>query len=290
MDKSTKVTVIVPAFNEEPVIGRVIQDVRTILEAEHIDFEVIVIDDGSYDETSKAAAMAGAIVHRHPYNIGNGAAVKRGIRMATGDIIVMMDGDGQHDARDIPRMLEYMPQYEMVVGARTRESESAWHRNLANRVFNSLATYIAGRKVEDLTSGFRAIDGAIARRIVYLFPNGYSYPSTATITLFHTGHSVKYIPIKAFARIGKSKIKPLRDGMRFLVILARMATLFTPLKLFLPLGGLIFFPGFFYAIIRLIVGKPWTLPIVISITGGLLIFTLGLISEQIALLRLRHFE
>ena len=178
----------------------------------------------------------------------------------------------------------------MVVGARNSESAGRLHRNLANRLFNIVASFIVASKVEDLTSGFRVIDADIAKKIVYLFPNGYSYPSTATIALFRAGHSVKYVPIKAAKRIGKSKIRLLRDGLRFLLILARMGTYFAPLRLFLPLGGLVFYPGFFYAIYRLAVGKAWTLPIVISITGGLLIFALGLISEQIATLRMSRSE
>ena len=290
MAKFGKISVVIPAFNEEQIIGRVIRDVIEVLASHKLFCEVIVVDDGSTDETSRVAAEAGAMVIRHPYNIGNGAAVKRGIRVATGDVIVMMDGDGQHNPNDIPRFLEHMPQYEMVVGARTAESEGKVHRNLANRLYNSIASYIAGKRVEDLTSGFRAINGRIAKSIAYLFPRGYSYPSTATIALFLGGYTVKYIPIKAAARVGKSKIKLLYDGMKFLFIIARVGTFYTPLRLFIPVGGLLFFPGFLYAIYKLIIGKPWTLPIVISLTGGLLIFVLGLISEQIALLRLSRSE
>jgi glycosyltransferase involved in cell wall biosynthesis len=285
MDKPVTVSVIIPAFNEERIIGKVIKKTIEVLELHQLDFEVIVVDDGSQDKTGETASQAGATVLKHPYNIGNGAAIKRGIHHSTGEIVVMMDGDGQHDPNDIPRMLEFFPEYEMVVGARSRESESQWHRNLANRCYSFLASYIVGRRVEDLTSGFRSINGDISRDIAHLFPNGYSYPSTATIAMFRSGYSVKYIPIKASARVGKSKIKLIRDGLRFLLILARIGTLFSPLRLFLPLGGMVFIPGFCYAVYRLMMGKPWTLPIVISITGGLLIFTLGLISEQIALLR-----
>ncbi|NLI80852.1 MAG: glycosyltransferase family 2 protein [Deltaproteobacteria bacterium] len=290
MAKFAKISVVIPAFNEEPVIGRVIREVIEVLASHKLFCEVIVVDDGSTDNTSRVAAEAGAMVIRHPYNIGNGAAVKRGIRVATGDVIVMMDGDGQHNPQDIPRFLEHMPHYEMVVGARTAESEGKVHRNLANRLYNSIASYIAGKRVEDLTSGFRAMNAKIAKSIAYLFPRGYSYPSTATIALFLGGYTVKYIPIKASARIGKSKIRLLYDGLKFLFILARVGTFYTPLRLFVPLGGLIFFPGFFYAIYKLIIGKPWTLPIVISITGGLLVFILGLISEQIALLRISRSD
>jgi glycosyltransferase involved in cell wall biosynthesis len=290
MQTSQKVSVVIPAYNEGGIIGKVIDQVREVLTLNSLDYEIIVVDDGSRDSTVDDAKAAGAKVVRHPYNIGNGAAVKRGIRHATGDVIVLMDGDGQHAPQDILRLLAHIPDYEMVVGARTKESEGQVHRNVANKIYNSLASYIAGRKVEDLTSGFRAIDAAVAKRVAYLFPRGFSYPSTVTIALFHAGQSIKYVPIKASARVGKSKIRLLYDGFKFLLILARLGTLFTPLRLFLPLSALVFYPGFFYAIYKLVIGKPWTLPIVISITGGLLIFALGLLSEQIALLRIGRSE
>lgn len=290
MNRLPKVSIVIPALNEEPVIGNVVKRVAEVMESHRYPFEILVIDDGSEDGTARAASIAGAKVIRHPYNLGNGAAVKRGIREAEGDAIVLMDGDGQHDPADIPRLLEYWPEYVMVVGARNNLSESELHRDLANKFYNLLASYIAGRKVEDLTSGFRLIDAGIAKKVAYLFPNGFSYPSTATIALFRSGHCVKYIPIKASARVGKSKIRLLRDGLKFLLIIARVGTLFTPLKLFIPLGSLMFLPGVSYAIYRLLIGKAWTLPIVISITAGLLILVLSLISEQIALLRLGKFE
>jgi glycosyltransferase involved in cell wall biosynthesis len=290
MQASNKVSIVIPAYNEGGIIGQVIEQVREVLTSNALDHEIIVVDDGSRDSTADDAQAAGAKVIRHPYNIGNGAAVKRGIRQATGDVIVLMDGDGQHDPRDILRLLIHIPDYEMVVGARTKDSEGQVHRNVANKFYNSLASYIAGRKVEDLTSGFRAIDAAVAKRVAYLFPRGFSYPSTVTIALFHAGQSIKYVPIKASARVGKSKIRLLYDGFKFLLILARLGTLFTPLRLFLPLSAAVFYPGFFYAIYKLFIGKPWTLPIVISITGGLLIFALGLLSEQIALLRIGRSE
>ncbi len=290
MNKSTRISVIIPAYNEALIIGTVVSQAVKVLETNQYNYEIIVIDDGSQDETSQVASEAGAIVLRRPYNIGNGAAVKRGIRQATGDVVVLMDGDGQHDPKDIPRLLEYLPQYEMVVGARTRESESELHRNLANNLYSMLASYIVGSRVQDLTSGFRAIDTEVAKSMVYLFPNGFSYPSTSTIALFRSGYTVRYIPIKASARVGRSKIKLLRDGIGFLLILMRIGVLFVPLKVFLPISAIVFFPGFFYALYRLFIERPWTLPIVISITMGLLIFVLGLISEQIALLRMARSE
>lgn len=288
MDRSKKVSVVIPAFNEEQVIGSVVRQTIQVLESCQLDYELIVVDDGSTDGTSRVASQAGATVLCHPYNIGNGAAIKRGIRYATGDTVIFMDGDGQHDPNDIPRLLDYVSQYELVVGARTRESEGQLHRNLANRLYNFLASYIVGYKVLDLTSGFRAVNGDVAREIMGMFPNGYSYPSTCTIAVFRSGYSVKYVPIEAVARIGRSKIKLLRDGIGFLLILVRIGVVFTPLRIFLPIASSVFLPGFFYAIYKLFVGRPWTLPIVVSLTGGLLIFSLGLIAEQVALLRMHR--
>jgi glycosyltransferase involved in cell wall biosynthesis len=277
--------VIIPAYNEEKVIGKVVTGVKEVLDHEGYKFEILVIDDGSSDNTAEEAIKAGADVLRRPYNMGNGAAVKHGIRNAKGDFLVMLDADGQHNPRDIPRMLNYFPEYDMVVGARSRESEGEIHRNLANILYNLLASYVVGHQVEDLTSGFRAIKGSLAKRVAYLFPNGYSYPSTCTIIIFRMGYGVKYIPIIAKTRIGISKIKILRDGFRFLLIIIRIGIFFAPSRIFIPIATLVFTPGFIYAIYRLFVGKAWTLPIVISITGGLLFFVLGLISEQISMLR-----
>lgn len=285
-----ELSIIIPAFNEEKVIAQVVREVCAVLNNEGCNFEVLVIDDGSEDDTAEVAESAGARVLRHAYNIGNGAAIKHGIRWAQGAILVMMDGDGQHDAKDIPRLLQHIRKHQMVVGARNSNSDSELHRDLANRFYNTLATYVVGRRVEDLTSGFRAVHTNIAKRLVYLLPNGYSYPSTITIALFRSGYAVKYIPIKASARVGKSKIKLLRDGLGFLLIVTRIGVFFAPMRIFLPVAVITFLPGFLYAIYRLAIGRAWTLPIAISVLIGLLIFMLGLISEQIALLRIDRSE
>jgi glycosyltransferase involved in cell wall biosynthesis len=285
-----KVSVIIPAYNEEQAIRQVVIQVKQVLETCHYEHEILVVDDGSVDKTAEEAAQGGAVVLQRPYNIGNGAAVKHGIRHATGDVVLLMDGDGQHDPADIPRLLSDIDRYEMVVGARQAESETELHRDMANGLYNRLASYVVGYKVKDLTSGFRAIKAKVAKNIVYLLPNGFSYPSTSTVVLFRSGYSVKYVPIKTAARIGQSKIRLLRDGLGFLFILLRIAVMFVPMRIFLPLSAVIFLPGFSYAIYRLILGRSWTLPIVISITAGLLIFALGLISQQISLLRMDRSE
>lgn len=284
-----RVSVVIPAYREEAVIGRVVARVGEMLGA-YPGSEVLVIDDGSPDGTGAAAALAGARVIRHPYNKGNGAAIKTGIRSASGDVIVFMDGDGQHDPADIPRLLEHMDCYEMVVGARSQGSYSELHRRLANLAYNRLATYICGACVMDLTSGFRAVRADLARKFCHLLPNKFSYPSTMTIVMFKAGYSVRYVSIEVAKRVGTSKIRVVRDGFRFLVIIFKIATLFEPLKVFLPLGLLVLLPGVVYAIHKLIIGRPWTLPIMISVSMGCLVIVLGLISEQIALLRTVQFD
>jgi glycosyltransferase involved in cell wall biosynthesis len=285
-----KVSVVIPAYNEEQAIRQVVSDVRQVLTSCGHEHEILVISDGSTDQTAAEATAGGATVLERPYNIGNGAAVKHGIRQASGDVILLMDGDGQHNPADIPRLLQQIDRYEMVVGARVAESDTELHRDMANGLYNRLASYVVGYKVKDLTSGFRAIKAKVAKKIVYLLPNGFSYPSTSTVVLFRSGYSVSYVPIKTAARLGQSKIRLLRDGLGFLFILLRIAVMFVPMRIFLPLSAVIFFPGFFYAIYRLALGRSWTLPIVISITAGLVIFALGLISAQISLLRMDRSE
>ncbi len=284
-----KITVVIPAFREEAAIGPVVTQVIEVLKS-YAASEVIVVDDGSPDGTGAAAAAAGARVIRQPYNKGNGAAIKAGIRHADGDIIVFMDGDGQHRPADIPRLVAGMDQYEMVVGARSPRSVSEWYRRQANRFYNVLATYICGTCVLDLTSGFRAVRADLARKFCHLLPNRFSYPSTMTIVMLKAGYSVRFVTIDTVARVSKSKLNPLRDGLRFFFIIVKVATLFEPLKIFLPIGLLVLLPGVVLAIYRLIIGRPWTLPIVISVSVGALIIVLGLISEQIALLRTVQFD
>jgi glycosyltransferase involved in cell wall biosynthesis len=285
-----KVSVIIPAFNEALSIAQVVADIARVLDAEPLDYEVLVVDDGSTDGTAELAEEAGATVIQRPYNNGNGAAVKNGIRHADGDIILLMDGDGQHRAEDIPLLVAELDRYEMAVGARTAQSETKLHRDIANRVYNILATYIVGHHVEDLTSGFRAIDGRVARKVAYLFPNGFSYPSTCTISLFRAGYSVTYVPIHTRMSYGNSKIRVVRDGIGFLFILLKIGTLYAPMRIYLPVALAVLLPGFVVAAYRLLIGRPWSIPIVISFTAGLLIFALGLISEQIALLRMSRFD
>ena len=279
--------------NEADIIGDTLQGIRTSLKLLTQDFEIIVIDDGSTDATADAARAAGAAVISHPYNLGNGAAIKTGIRRARGELLITIDGDGQHDPADIPKLLDLSSRYDMVVGSRNRASDTAVYRDLANRLYNTLATYIAGRKIDDLTSGFRVIKTHIARQFIYLLPNTFSYPSTLTLSVVRAGYSLGYIPIRFSRRAGKgrSKIKPVNDGFRFLMIILRISVFYAPLKVFLPLSTLLFVLGVGYGAVRVWV---WHLAYgqtsALLMSTAVLVFMMGLISEQIAQLRFDRSE
>src|SRR5262249_12751968 len=223
---------------------------------------------------------------RHPYNIGNGAAVKTGVREASGDIIVMMDGDGQHSPADIPRLISFIGDYDMVVGARTRDSDAAMYRNIGNNVFNRYASYIVSYPIPDLTSGFRALKSPILKKFVYLLPNGFSYPSTLTIAMFQSGFRVKYEPIVAPARVGRSKIRPIKDGLSFLLKITQLGIIFVPMKIFLPISIVFETLGLAYGAYLLIHLHVFSNMAALLIMVGIVIFLFGLIAHQIATLRM----
>jgi glycosyltransferase involved in cell wall biosynthesis len=256
-----------------------------------IDFEILVVNDGSSDNTGVVAERAGATVIRHAYNMGNGAAIKTGIRNASGDVIVMLDGDGQHNPRDIPRLLAEIDKHAMVVGARSKSSQTQWHRDLANTIYNLMASYVCGRPIPDLTSGFRAIWTKLARDFVYLLPNTFSYPSTLTLATIRAGHCVKYLEIEVVPRVGRSKIKLFRDGTRFLVIIFRITTLFSPLKIFLPISAGLLILGIAWYIYNFVfVYRHFPPTSVILILSSVFVFLTGLVSAQIAQLRFDRSE
>ena len=286
MDKSAKISVIIPAFNEEQIIGKVVAEVSAILESCNLNYEVIVIDDGSGDNTAHEASKAGAQVFQHPYNIGNGAAIKSGIRAAQGDIFVFMDGDGQHDPNDIIRLLEHIPEYDMVVGARSFDSQATFGRALGNKAFNWFASYVAKFRIPDLTSGFRAIKADIARSFLYLLPNTYSYPTTITLGVLRSGNSIKYLPIQMQKRqTGSSQVKIIRDGVRFFMIITRICTLYSPMRIFLPVSFLMFVLGTLnYAVTYFTKGRFTNMSALLYMTS-VLIFMMSLISEQICQMR-----
>jgi len=286
MNAKPEISVLIPAVNEAEIIADVVSGVRAAMQKLNRPYEILVIDDGSTDETALRAEDAGARVISHPYNIGNGAAVKTGIRQAKGEILVMMDGDGQHNPEYIAPMLEKIGQYDMVVGARTSESESHIHRDLANRLYNLFASYICKRKIQDLTSGFRAVKADIARQFVSMLPNSFSYPTTITMGVIHEGYSLAYVPIKTNRRVGKSKIRLIADGSRFLLIILKIATLLSPMRVFLPVGLAIFLTGVGYGLFRFFVlGSSYGQTSAMLITMSVVIFMVGLVSEQVAQLR-----
>lgn len=277
----TRVSVVLPARNESTPIGNVVMQIRAQLP----EVEVIVVDDGSTDATGEAATKSGARVIRQPYSKGNGAAIKTGARAASGDVIVFMDADGQHDPADIPALLARLDEgYDMVVGARQAGSQASLGRGLANRFYNRLASYMTGHKVEDLTSGFRAVRAEKFREFLYLLPNGFSYPTTSTMAFFRAGYSVAYEPIHAARRIGKSHIRPLHDGLRFLLIIFKIGTLYSPLKLFAPAAALMFLLGSLWYLHTFIHFGRFTNMSALLYTGSVVVFMMGLISEQITAL------
>ena len=285
-DFTPEISVIIPAYHEEKVISDVVEGIRRVMDATGQRYEIIVVNDGSDDETAAEAKKAGARVISHPYNIGNGAAVKTGIRKALGTILVMIDGDGQHAPEDIPHLLEKLGTYDMVVGARTGKSETSFNRTIANRIYNWFATYVCKRKIEDLTSGFRVVKAEIARQFVSLLPNTFSYPTTITMAVVRSGYSLTYVPIKTSRRVGKSKIKPLKDGPRFFLIIIKIATLFSPMRVFLPVSFFMFFLGLGYGLFKIFVLQQRYGPTsAMLMTVSVVIFMVGLVSEQVAQLR-----
>ena len=279
---SERTSVIIPAKNEEKNIEKLISNLKRLYPS----FEIIVIDDGSTDDTAAVAKKSGAKVYSHPYNIGNGAAIKSGIRMATGDILVFMDADLQHNPEDIETMLNYFPGYDMVVGARSIKDQASLGRAIANKMYNWLASYVAKFNVQDLTSGFRAIKSDIAQQFLYLLPNSYSYPATLTLAVLRTGRTLKYIPITVEVRkAGKSSINIFKDGIRFFMIIVKICTLFSPFRVFLPVSFLIFLTGLIYYFYTFIIWGRFTNMSALLFSTSIIIFMMGLVSEQICQMR-----
>lgn len=274
-------SIILPAKNEALAIGTTVAGIRQC----YPDAEVIVVNDGSSDSTAEVAEAAGARVVHHPYSKGNGAAIKTGARAASGEIIVFMDADGQHDPADIPRLLALIEQgHDMVVGARQKGSQASMGRGLANGLYNRLASAMTGHRVEDLTSGFRAVRADKFREFLYLLPNGFSYPTTSTMAFFRAGYSVAYVPIHAAKRIGNSHIRLLRDGSRFLLIIFKIGTLYSPLKIFAPVALAMFLLASGWYGYTLSTEGRFTNMSALLYSGAVMVFLMGLISEQITAL------
>ncbi|MFC3194859.1 glycosyltransferase family 2 protein [Marinicella sediminis] len=276
-----KLSIIIPAKNE----AESLQTLLPALRAEQADAEIIVVNDGSTDDTAMICQQQQVKCVTHPYSKGNGAAIKSGARAASGDTLVMMDADGQHQPKDIQAMLDQFAKgYDMVVGARSSESQASLARGMGNGLYNKLARYMTGQPIEDLTSGFRVVDARKFRKFLYLLPNGFSYPTTITMAFFRVGYSVGYHPIFAPKRIGKSHINILKDGLRFFLIIFKIGTLYSPMKLFFPTSVLFFLTGLIYYIYTFLIDGRFTNMGVLLLSTAVMIFLMGLISEQITTL------
>ncbi|MHA6204403.1 glycosyltransferase family 2 protein [Dyella soli] len=274
----SRLSIVLPAKNE----GAALKDLLPRLRAAQPEAEIIVVDDGSDDDTRDICKASGVLCLSSPYSMGNGAAIKRGARAANGDILVFMDGDGQHDPADIARLLEKLDQgFDMVVGARDWSSQAGVGRGVANTIYNWLATRMTGHTVADLTSGYRAVRADRFREFLHLLPNGFSYPTTSTMAFFRSAYPVAYVPIKAAQRVGKSHIKPIRDGIRFLLIIFKIATLYSPLKLFAPASVLFFLLGCTNYAWTFVHGGRLTNMSTLLWSASVIIFLIGLVSEQI---------
>jgi glycosyltransferase involved in cell wall biosynthesis len=275
------VSIVIPAYNEAEVIA----DVVTSLANAAAWREIIVVDDGSADSTSARAAAAGATVVRHPYNKGNGAAVKSGIRAAVGEYVMIVDGDGQHHGDDALRLAARLGEYDLVIGARSGLTQASQLRRLGNGALNWLASYLTGREIPDLTSGFRAARREQLREFIHLLPNGFSTPTTTTLAFIKAGYNVTFEPAEARPRVGTSKIRLARDGVRFLLIILRIVTLFSPLRVFLPISLASFTVGAGYAVWTIARQSHVTNSSVLLIMLAVIVFLVGLVSEQISALR-----
>ena len=281
------ICVIIPARDEADQLCALLVELRRQLPLAG----VLVVDDGSTDDTASVARQAGASVVGHPYCMGNGAAIKTGARHAEGEILVFMDADGQHDPADIPRLLAKLDEgYEMVVGARQADTHGSLHRRLANHFYNRLASWMTGYPIQDLTSGFRAVRARHFRKFLYLLPNGFSYPTTSTMAFFRSGLPVGYVPIRARPRAGKSHIREVRDGARFFIIILKIGALFSPMRFFLPLSALSFLAGLLYYGYTFYTSGRFTNMSAVLFIYSLLIFLIGILSEQISALHYKGVE
>ncbi len=291
-DRAVDFSVIIPAYNEAGSIGPVLERLATHLGKLGKEYEILVVVDGATDATAEEVrAVAAVRLVEHPYNLGNGAAVKTGIRNARGKVLVFMDADGQHAPEDVERLLAGCERYDMVVGARGRGSQAGWHRGLANGIYNYLASYVTGQRIEDLTSGFRAMRREVARLFVGLLPNGYSYPTTITLCFMRAGFSVKYAPIAVAKRQGgKSQIRLIADGSKCLLVIAKICMLFSPLKIFLPVSLYLLLMGIGYYGYTFITTHRFTNMSMLLFTTSVMVFMMGLIAEQIAQMRFERTE
>jgi glycosyltransferase involved in cell wall biosynthesis len=280
-------SIVLPAKNEAAGLSKLLP----VLKQQYPKAEILVVDDGSTDQTLTICERQNVKVVSHPYSIGNGAAVKTGARNANSDIIVFMDADGQHDPCDIPALLDKMDEgYEMVVGARRAHTHASWFRLFANGFYNRLASCMTGYKIEDLTSGFRAVRARHFRKFLYLLPNGFSYPTTSTMAFFRSAFPVAYVPIHAAQREGKSHIRLMKDGVRFFLIILKIGALFSPMRFFLPVSGTLFTSAIAYYSYTYMTAGRFSNMSAVLILSALFTFLIGILSEQISSLHYRGVE
>lgn len=285
--KPPHISIIMPAKNESAGLKKTIPALQELFP----DAQILVVNDGSTDDTLAVCQSFGVDVVSHAYSKGNGAAIKSGARAARGDLLVFMDADGQHRPEDIPRLLVRMEEgYDMVVGARNRASQAGAHRAAANSLYNVLASWMVDQRVDDLTSGFRIVKAQLFRQFIYLLPNGFSYPTTITMSFFRAGYSVAYEPIVAPERIGKSHVRLGRDGLRFFLIIFKVGTLYSPLKLFLPISAVFFLTGTSYYLYTFLTMHRFTNMSALLLITAILIFLIGLVSEQITMLNYKDSD
>ncbi len=275
---SVDLSIVIPAKNEAAAIGDVVRHTKDAFP----NAEILVVDDGSDDDTGALARDAGATVLTHPVSLGNGAAVKHGARNARGNLIAFMDADGQHNGADIARLIERIDAgFDMAVGARSTEGHASVGRLFANGFYNWLSSRMSGQKILDLTSGLRVVRADLFRRFIYMLPNGFSYPTTITMAFLRSGFPIDFVPVEVGRREGKSHIRPFRDGLRFFIIIFKIATLYSPLKIFVPISGLFFTTGVSYYAYTYFTQGRFTNMSMLILSAAVIIFLIGLISEQV---------
>jgi len=280
-------SIVIPAKNEEENLATLLPRIKEL----YPDAELIVVDDGSSDGTGDRARENDAVCIRHHFSLGNGAAVKSGARAASGKILVFLDGDGQHNPDEIEKLLSRKKEgFDMVIGARDNKSQASISRLFANKIYNKFASIMTGRKILDLTSGFRVVDARKFKQYLYLLPNGFSYPTTITMAFFRSGYQVDYVPITALPREGNSKISLFKDGIKFLIIIVKIGALFSPMRLFLPISLLLFSVGVFYYGFTYYTSGRFTNMSAVMFLSSLIIFLIGIVSEQVSSLHYRFTQ
>ena len=290
-------SVILPIFEEEATIKKLIDELFSTLGGADLSFEIIAVDDGSNDGTIdvlkqlKETYTEDLIVAQHLENRGNGATLRTGISVASGDIVVTMDADGQHAPADILTLINHIPPYDLVIGARTESYSGSWYRNGANRFYNGFASWLTRKEIKDLTSGFRAMKRHAVTHFLSLFPDGFSAPTTTTMAFLKAGYNVNFVPIHVDQRtLGDSKIRLWSDGSRFVIIILRMIMLYDPMRIFMPTGIALTFLGVLSWLAGLWNAQRLVLPnsTILFFSSALLTWLLGLVSDQISNSRIQY--